>query len=185
MSHKILVEAEERMKKAIESVRHEFASVRTGKASPGLLDTVKVGAYGSSMSLVQVGSITAPEPRLLVVQPYDKGLIKAITKGINESNLGLHPQDDGQVVRIPIPSLTEERRKDLVKLISKFAEEGRVHIRGVRHDALKTVKDEEKEGTLPGDDAKHLQTDVQKLTDKYTGQIEELLKKKTAEIMEV
>ena len=185
MSHKILVEAEERMKKSIESVRHEFASVRTGKASPALLDTVKVEAYGSSMSLVQVGSITSPEPRLLVVQPYDKGLIKAITKGINESNLGLHPQDDGIVVRIPIPSLTEERRKELVKLISKFAEEGRVHIRAVRHDALKQVKDEEKAGTIPGDDAKHMEKEVQKLTDKYVGQIEEMLKKKTAEVMEV
>ncbi|MCC6650850.1 MAG: ribosome recycling factor [Candidatus Eisenbacteria bacterium] len=185
MPQKILAEAEERMKKAIEGVRHEFSGIRTGKASAGLLDTVKVEAYGSSMSLVQVASVSAPEPRLLVIQPYDKGLIKAITKGINESNLGLSPQDDGQVVRIPIPSLTEERRKDLVKLISKFAEEGRVHIRQVRHDMLKVIKEQEKEGLIPGDDSKHLQTDAQKLTDKYTGQIEEMLKKKTAEIMEV
>lgn len=185
MSHKILVEAEERMKKALESVRHEFSGVRTGKASPALLDTVKVEAYGSTMTLVQVSSVSTPEPRMLMVQPFDKSLIKAITKGINEANLGLHPADDGQVIRIPIPTLTEERRKELVKLINKFAEEGRVHIRQVRHDALKHIKDGEKEGEIPGDDSKHLQTDAQKLTDKYVGLIEELLKKKTAEVMEV
>lgn len=185
MQHKILAEAEERMKKAVESVRHEFVSVRTGKASPALLDTVKVVAYGSPMSLLQVGSVTAPEPRLLMVQPYDKTLIKAITHGINEANLGLHPADDGQVIRIPIPSLTEERRKELVKLIAKFAEEGRVHVRQIRHDALKHIKDGEKEGEIPGDDSKHLQADAQKLTDKYVGLIDELLKKKTAEVMEV
>lgn len=185
MSHKILVEAEERMKKGIESVRHEFTGIRTGKASPALLDTIKVEAYGSSVPLLQVGSVTAPEARMLVIQPYDKSLIKAINKGINESNLGLNPTDDGQVIRIPIPSLTEERRKDLVKLISKFAEEGRVHMRQVRHDMLKTIKDMEKDGDLPGDDAKHMQNDAQKLTDKYVGQIDEMLKKKTAEVMEV
>jgi len=185
MSHKILVSAEERMKKALESVRHEFTGVRTGKASPGLLDTVKVEAYGTVMPLQQVSSISAPEPRLLVVQPFDKSQIKAITKGINEANLGLHPADDGQVVRIPIPTLTEERRRDLVKLISKFAEEGRVHVRQVRHDALKEIKDHEKDGTIPGDDAKHLQNDAQKLTDKYVGLIDDLLKRKTAEVMEV
>lgn len=185
MAHKILVDAEERMKKALESVRHEFTGVRTGKASPALLDTVKVEAYGTSMPLLQVGSVSSPEPRMLTVQPFDKSLIKAITKGINEANLGLHPADDGQVIRIPIPSLTEERRKELVKLINKFAEEGRVHVRQVRHDALKLVKDGEKDGDIPGDDSKHLQADAQKLTDKYVGLIEDLLKKKTAEVMEV
>lgn len=185
MQHKILVEAEDRMKKALESVRHEFVGVRTGKASPGLLDTVKVVAYGTSMPLLQVGSVSAPEPRLLMVQPFDKSLIKAITHGINEANLGLHPADDGQVIRIPIPTLTEERRKDLVKLISKFAEEGRVHVRQVRHEALKQIKDSEKDGDIPGDDSKHMQADAQKLTDRYVGLIDELLKKKTAEVMEV
>lgn len=185
MQHKLLVEAEERMKKALESVRHEFVGVRTGKASPALLDTVKVVAYGTSMPLLQVGSVTAPEPRLLMVQPFDKSLIKAITHGINEANLGLHPADDGLVIRIPIPTLTEERRKDLVKLISKFAEEGRVHVRQARHEALKQIKDAEKDGDLPGDDSKHLQGEAQKLTDRYVGLIDDLLKKKTAEVMEV
>lgn len=185
MAHKILVDAEEHMKKALEFVRHEFSGVRTGKASPALLDTVKVEAYGTSVPLLQVGSVTTPEPRLLTVQPFDKSLIKAITKAINEANLGLHPADDGQVIRIPIPTLTEERRKDLVKLINKFAEEGRVAIRQVRHEALKHIKDGEKDGDIPGDDSKHLQNDAQKLTDKYVGLIEEVLKKKTAEVMEV
>ncbi len=185
MSHKLLVAAEERMKKSLESVRHEFHGVRTGKASPGLLDTVKVEAYDSVMPLQQVASVTAPEPRLIVVQPFDKSLIKAINKGINEANLGLHPSDDGQVIRIPVPTLTEERRRDLVKLISKFAEEGRVHVRQVRHDLNKEIKDEEHAGDLPADDAKRLTADAQKLTDRYIGLIDELLKKKTAEVMEV
>jgi ribosome recycling factor len=117
--------------------------------------------------LQQVGSVGAPEPRLLVIQPWDKSLIKAICKGVNEANLGLNPTDDGSVVRIPIPTLTEERRKDLVKLISKFAEEGRVHIRQVRHDANKDLKHQEDAGTLPADDAKRQTADVQKMTDRY------------------
>jgi ribosome recycling factor len=185
MQHKILVEAEERMKKSLESVRHEFNGVRTGKASPSLLDTVKVEAYGTATPLMHVGSVTTPEARLLMVTPFDKSLIKAITKGINEANLGLHPADDGQVIRIPIPTLTEERRRELVKLISKFAEEGRVHVRQIRHDALKHIKDGEKDGEIPADDSKHLQADAQKLTDRYVGLIDEQLKKKTAEVMEV
>ena len=185
MQHKILAEAEERMKKSLESVRHEFSGVRTGKATPALLDTVKVEAYGTAMPLLQVSSVATPEARLLMVTPFDKSLIKAITKGINEANLGLTPADDGQVIRIPVPSLTEERRREMVKLISKFAEEGRVHVRQIRHDALKHIKDGEKDGEIPGDDSKHLQGDAQKLTDKYVGLIDELLKKKTAEVMEV
>jgi ribosome recycling factor len=185
MSQKILAAAEEHMKKTLDHVRHDFHGVRTGKASASLLDTVKVEAYGSTMDLKAVASVSAPEPRLIVVQPFDKSLIKAINKGINEANLGLHPADDGQVVRIPVPSLTEERRKELVKLIGKFAEEGRVQLRQFRHDANKELKREENEGTLPADDAKRLTDEAQKLTDRYTAMIEELLKKKTAEVMEV
>ncbi len=185
MINKLLGETEDRMKKALESVRHEMSGVRTGKASPGLLDTVKVDAYGSHVPIQQVGSVSAPEPRLLVVQPWDKSLIKAIIKGINEANMGLNPTDDGIVVRIPIPTLTEERRKDLVKLIAKFAEEGRVHVRQVRHDLNKTIKEREHEGEIPADDAKRLTADVQKLTDKYIGLIDDLLKHKTTEVMAV
>ena len=185
MSHKVLITGEEHMKKSLESVRHEFSGVRTGKASPALLATVTVVAYGTSVPLLQVGSVSAPEPRLLTVQPYDKSLIKAIVKGINDANLGLYPSDDGALIRIPIPSLTEERRKEMVKLISKFAEEGRVHIRQVRQEMNKELKEEEHSGALPADDAKRLTADAQKLTDRYIGLIDELLKKKTAEVMEV
>lgn len=185
MSSKTLTEADERMKKALEHVRHELGGIRTGKASPTLLDTVKVEAYGTHVPLQQVASVSAPEPRLLVIQPWDKGLIKNICKGVNEAQLGLNPTDDGNVVRVPIPNLTEERRKDLVKLISKFAEEGRVAIRQVRHDANKDLKSQEDAGTLPADDAKRQTAEVQKMTDKYTGQIDDMLKKKTAEVMEV
>lgn len=185
MASKTLTETDERMKKALEHVRHELSGIRTGKASPQLLDTVKVEAYGSMVPIQQVGSVSAPEPRLLVIQPWDKGLIKAICKGVNEAKLGLNPTDDGSVVRIPIPTLTEERRKDLVKLISKFAEEGRVAVRQVRHDANKDLKSQEDSGTLPADDAKRQTGEVQKLTDKYIGSIDEMLKKKTAEVMEV
>ena len=185
MQSKTLHDAEERMKKAVEFVRHELTGIRTGKASPQLLDTVKVEAYGTTVPLQQVGSVSAPEPRLLVIQPWDKSLIKAICKGVNEANLGLNPTDDGSVVRLPIPTLTEERRKDLVKLISKFAEEGRVHIRQVRHDANKDLKHQEDAGTLPADDAKRQTGDVQKMTDRFIAQVDELLKKKTAEVMEV
>jgi len=185
MQHKVIQDSEDRMKKALESVKHEMVGVRTGKATPSLLDTVKVEAYGSHVPIQQVGTVSAPEARLLVIQPWDKGLIKAICKGIAEAQLGVNPTDDGSLVRIPIPSLTEERRKDLVKLIAKFAEEGRVHIRQIRHEANKEIKEQEGKGVLPEDEAKRLTAETQKLTDKYVTTIDELLKKKTAEVMEV
>jgi len=176
---------EERMKKIIEATRKEFASIRSGKASAALLDAVKVDAYGSMVPLNQVGSVSAPEARLLVVQPWDKGLLKAVSKAIQQSELGLNPTDDGSVVRIPIPTLTEERRKDMVKMISKLAEEGRVHVRQVRHDLNKEIKAEEHDHVVSEDDAKRLTAEVQKLTDRYIAMIDDLLKKKTAEVMEV
>ena len=185
MMNKILLDAEERMKKALESSRRELAGIRTGKASPALLDTVKVEAYGQTMSLKEVGSVSAPEPRLLLVQPWDKGLIKAVSRAIQLAELGLSPTDDGTVVRIPIPTLTEERRRDLVKLVAKLTEEGRVHVRQVRHDVNKDIKHQQDAGTLAEDDAKRLIADVQKLTDRYVALLDELLKKKTAEVMEV
>lgn len=185
MTHKILADAEERMKKALESTRRELAGVRTGKATPALLDTVKVEAYGQLMSLKELGQVSAPEPRLLVVQPYDKALVKAVARGIAKAELGLNPTDDGALVRVPIPALTEERRKDLVKLVAKFTEEGRVHVRQVRHDVNKDIKHQTDAGSMSEDDGKRLTADVQKLTDRYIGLLEELLKKKTAEVMEV
>jgi ribosome recycling factor len=177
MTHKMLVEAEERMKKAVEGLRRELTGIRSGKASPALLDTVRVEAYGSLVPLNQVGQVSAPEPRLLVVQPYDRSLVKV--------DLGLNPTDDGVVVRVPIPSLTEERRRDLVKLVARFAEEGRVHIRQVRHDAIHELKKQGKAGTLPEDEERRLEAETQKLTDRTIAVVDELLKKKTAEIMEV
>ena len=185
MAHKLIVAAEERMKKALEAVRRELATIRSGKASPALLDTVRVEAYGQAVPIQQVGSVSAPEPRLLVVQPWDKSLIKAITRAIQASELGLNPTDDGTVVRVPIPALTEDRRKDLVKLVAKLAEEGRVHVRQVRHDVNKDVKTQEHDHEMPEDEAKRLVGEVQKLTDRTIAQIDELLKKKTAEVMEV
>ena len=185
MVNKILADAEERMKKALEAVRREFTTIRGGKASPALLDTVRVEAYGQLVALREVSQVSAPEPRLLVVQPYDKSLVKAVTKGILLAELGLNPTDDGALVRVPIPTLTEERRKDMVKLLSKLAEEGRVHIRQVRHDVNKDIKHQQEAGAAAEDEAKRLIAEVQKLTDRYVGSVDELLKKKTAEVMEV
>lgn len=184
-NHRILADAEERMKKALESTRRELSGIRSGKASPALLDTVKVEAYGNLVSIKEVGSVSAPEPRLLVVQPWDKSLIKAVSRGIAMAELGLNPTDDGALVRVPIPALSEERRKDLVKLVSKFAEEGRVHMRQVRHDGQHELKSKEKSHELPEDDARRLGVELQKLTDRYIAMIDDLLKKKTAEVMEV
>jgi len=185
MIHQMVAEAEERMKKALEGVRREFSGIRSGKASPALLDTVRVEAYGQAMALKEVAQVSAPEARLLVVQPYDKSLIKAVSRAIQLPELGLNPTDDRAVVRVPIPTLTEERRKDMVKLVSKLAEEGRVHIRQVRHDLNKDIKHQQDEGAVSEDDAKRLIAEVQKLTDRYVGLVDELLKKKTSEVMEV
>lgn len=185
MIAKILQDAEGRMKKALDSVHHELQGIRSGKATPALLDTVRVEAYGSIVSIKEVGQVSAPEPRMLTIQPWDKSLIKAISRAIQASDLGLNPTDDGTLVRIPLPPLTEERRRDLAKLVAKFAEEGRVHVRQVRHDVNKDVQHQQKDGTISEDDGRRLQTDVQKLTDKYIALIDELLKKKTADVMEV
>ena len=185
MTNKTMLEAEERMKKTLEGTRRELATIRSGKASPALLDTVRVEAYGQPVPLNQVGSVSAPEPRLLVIQPWDKSLLKAITRAIQLAELGLNPTDDGTVVRVPIPTLTEERRRDLVKLIAKLAEEGRVHLRQVRHDALKELKAHESGGHVSEDETKRLSAELQKLTDRYVAMVDELLKKKTAEVMEV
>jgi ribosome recycling factor len=185
MTSKVVAEYEERMKKALESTRRELAGIRTGKATPALLDLVRVEAYGQAVPLNQVGSVSAPEPRLLVVQPWDKALVKAVSKAIQQSDLGLNPTDDGTVVRVPIPALTEERRRDLVKLIAKLAEEGRVHVRQIRHDVNKELKAQEHDGKISEDDAKRLVAEAQKLTDRYVALIDDLLKKKTAEVLEV
>lgn len=180
-----LQKARQRMDGAIEALRREFAGVRTGKASPALLDTIRVEAYGSMLPLNQVGTVSAPEARMLMVQPWDKTLIKATEKALRESDLGFNPSNDGAVIRIPIPPLTEERRKEYVKLLHKLTEEARVAVRNVRREANDEVKHRQKDEGLSEDDVRREQTDVQKLTDQYIARIEELMKHKEAEIMEV
>jgi ribosome recycling factor len=182
---KLLADAEERMKSALEHTRKEFSSIRTGRATTALLDTVHVEYYGAVTPLAQVASISAPEPRLLVVQPWDKSIVSAVSKAIQKADLGLNPTDDGTLVRVPIPSLTEERRKDMVKLVGKLAEEGRVHVRQMRRDANDELKKRLKDGSIPEDDEKRSEQEIQKLTDRYVHMIDEMLQKKTAEIMEV
>jgi ribosome recycling factor len=180
-----LQKARQRMDGAIEALRREFASVRTGKANAALLDTVKVEAYGSMVPINQVGTVSAPEARMLVVQPWDKSVLKAVEKALRESDLGLNPSNDGTIIRIPIPPLTEERRREFVKLLHKLTEEARVAVRNVRRDANDEVKQRQKDEGLSEDDIRREQAEVQKLTDQYIGKIEELMKHKEAEIMEV
>jgi len=168
--------------KAVDAVKREFATVRTGKATTTLLDLVRVDAYGSEMPLNQVASVSAPEPRLLTVQPWDRGLIKAVEKAILTSDLGLTPSSDGQLIRIPVPPLTEERRKELVKVAHRFAEEGRVAVRHARTEGISRVKKTEH---VSDDEKKHAEKDIQKLHDEHIKHIEEILKAKEAEILEV
>jgi ribosome recycling factor len=177
--------AKERMERALEAMRREFTGVRTGKASPALLDSVRVEAYGGHMPLNQVGTVSVPEPRLLTVQPWDRTLIKAIEKALQESDLGLNPSNDGSMIRIPIPALTEERRREYVRLLHKMAEEGRVAIRQARKDANDEIKQRQKDGELSEDDSRREQDDVQKLTNQYVERVDELLKRKEAEVLEV
>ncbi len=185
MQDKVIREAEEQMKKALEGTRHELAKIRTGKASPALLDTIKVEHYGTLMPIAQVASVNAPEPRLLVVTPWDKGAVKAISAAIRASELGLNPQDDGAVIRVPVPAPNEERRKELVKVCAKMVEEGRVHVRGNRRDANEALKKLQKDGHISEDDIKKAETQVQKLTDAHIKHLDDLLARKQAEVMEV
>jgi len=170
------------MEKALEGARRELSSIRSGKASPALLDTVRVEAYGQTMPLNQVASVSAPEPRLLLVTPWDKGQTKAIEKAIRESELGLDPAVQGGVIRVPLPSLNEQRRKDLVKIVHKLAEEGRIAIRHARTEARDRLKKLDK---VSEDDIKHSEKDLQKLHDDFIGKVDESVKHKEAEIMEV
>jgi ribosome recycling factor len=172
----------ELMAKAVDSTRRELSTIRSGKASTSLLDLVRVEAYGSHVPLNQVAMVAAPEPRLLTVQPFDKGLTQAIDKAIREGDLGLNPSTQGNLIRIPLPPLSEERRRDLVKVVHKLAEEGRVAVRHGRTDTLTRIKKLEH---ISEDDKTRAEKDVQKLTDEHIRQIDELIKSKEAEIMEV
>jgi ribosome recycling factor len=181
----VLGDAERRMNKSVDSVKHEFTSIRTGRASAALLDRVQVNAYGTKMPLNQVATISVPEPRLLSITPFDKSTMRDIERAIQESDLGLTPSNDGQLIRLPIPQLTEERRKELVKQVRQMAEEGRVAARNVRRDAIHHLKDLEKKGDTGADDVHRAEDRLQKLTDQYTSAIDAALKAKEAEIMEV
>ena len=176
-------EARKRMEDALDAMRREFASVRTGKATPALLDTVRVDAYGGKMPVNQVATVHTPEPSLLVVQPFDKSLLGAIEKAIQTADLGLNPSNDGNIIRVPIPSLTEERRKEYAKLLHKMAEEGRVSIRHARRLTRDELHAKVKEHEIGEDDAKRREDQLEKLTHEYTAKIDELLKHKEEEIM--
>jgi ribosome recycling factor len=174
--------ARESMQKAVESTKREFAGIRTSKASPHLLDTVRVDAYGSSVPINQVGMVAAPEPRMLTVQAFDKSLAPAIEKAIRDSDLGLNPATQGTLIRVPIPALSQERRKDLIKLVHKLAEEGRISVRHARTEALSRLKKLEK---ISEDEKSRAEKEIQKFTDEHVKQIDGLIASKEAEIMEV
>ncbi len=185
MINKILKETEDKMKKSVEFVRQEFAKIRTGKATTALLDGVKAEYYGSLLPLNQIASISVSDVHTLVVQPWDKSALQTIEKAILQSDLGLNPVNDGNILRIPIPPLTEERRKELVKLCKRFAEDGRIAIRNVRRDSIEHLRKMEKEEHFSEDDRKRAEGEVQKLTDKYIKLIDEILEHKEKEIMEI
>jgi ribosome recycling factor len=181
----LLDDAEDRMKKSVEACRHELATVRTGRASPHLLDRVIVDYYGTETPLRQLSQVAATDARLLTLTPYDKNSIKAIEKAIMESDLGLTPNNDGNVIRLQIPELNEERRKDLVRVVHNVAEEGRVAIRNIRRDVMHDLRELKKEGEVGEDDEHRAESELQRLTDEAIGEIESLLKSKEEEILEV
>jgi ribosome recycling factor len=178
-------DAQGRMDKSVEATHEHFNSVRTGRATPALLDRITIDYYGTPTPLKNLATINSPEPRMLTIQPFDPTSIKLIEKTILESDLGLTPSNDGKLIRLPIPQLTEERRKELVKLVKQMAEEGRVAVRNVRRDAIKHLEDLVKNGDVGDDEERAAESRVQKLTDEHTTKIDELLKRKEAEIMEV
>ena len=180
-----LTDCELRMDKSIGATRTEFNSVRTGRASAALLDRITIDYYGTATPLNNMATIAAPEARLLSIQPYDASQIKAIEKAIQESDLGLTPSNDGKLIRLPIPALTEERRKELVKVVRRYAEEGKVAIRNVRRDVMKHLEELVRDGAVGDDEERRAEAQVQKLTDDHVKKLDDLLKHKEAEIMEV
>ena len=181
----LLADAKERMAKSVEACRHELATVRTGRASPHLLDRVVVDYYGTETPLRQLSQIAATDARLLTLTPYDKNAIKSIEKAILESDLGLTPSNDGNVIRLQIPELNEERRRDLVKVVHNVAEESRVAVRNIRRDVMHDLRELKKEGEVGEDDERRAEAELQKRTDGAIGEIEALLKAKEEEILEV
>jgi ribosome recycling factor len=185
MIEELLQDAREHMAKSVESTRHKFQSVRTGRASPNLLERIKVDYYGAVTPLNQLAQIHAPEPRLLTIQPYDKSSIKAIERAIQESDLGLNPGNDGAIVRLQLPEMTEERRKEMVKVARNIAEEGRVAIRNIRRDTMHDLRELKDAGEAGADDEKRAEEALQKATDEKVAELDAALKAKEAEILEV
>lgn len=185
MAHPVVKEAEMRMTKSVEATREELTKIHTGKASPSLLDPVRVQAYGGTMPLNQIASISTPDPRLITIQPWDKNLVGEIEKAILSANLGFNPSNDGNIIRVPIPALNEERRQEYVKICRKIAEDGRIAIRNIRRDANDHLKKLEKDHELSEDMSHTYLETVQKETDSHVTQIDEILKHKEAELMEV
>ena len=185
MIENFIGDAQGRMVKSVETTHEHFNSVRTGRAAPALLDRIVVDYYGTPTPLKNLATISAPEPRLLSIQPFDPSSLKQVEKAIMESDLGLTPSNDGKVIRLPIPQLTEERRKELVKLVRHMAEEGRVAVRNVRRDAIRHLEVLVKDGDVGDDEERAAETRVQKVTDEHVAKIDEILKRKEAEIMEV
>jgi len=181
----LVQDAGRRMDKSVEAAQAEFATLRTGRASPALLDRVQIDYYGQQTPLKQLATIGAPEPRMLTIQPFDPNSVSTIERAIQESDLGLTPSNDGKLIRLPIPQLTEERRKELVKVVRNMAEEGRVAVRNVRRDAIHHLKGLVDTGEVGSDEEHRAEDRVQKLTDEHVHEIDELLKRKEAEIMEV
>ena len=181
----ILLEAEDKMQKTEHIVQQEFAGVRTGKASPALVENIIVDVYGSQMRIRELAGITTPEPRMILIQPWDASTVHPIEKAIQKTNLGLNPAVDKRFIRIVLPELSEERRVEFTKVVRKMAEDGRVAIRHVRRDAIEHLKKETKEGLITEDELKHAEKEVQKLTDRYIGKIDEHLAHKEKEIMTV
>ena len=181
----ILHEAESKMAKSVDHLEHELATIRTGRANPALIDRVTVPYYGTPTPLNQLAQISAPEARLLVVQVYDRGQIGAAEKAIRDSGMGLNPASDGQVIRVPIPPLTEERRREYVRMVKQRAEEARVAVRNIRRDELHQVQQGEKAGEIPEDQAKRAGERLQRITDANVGRIESIASRKESEVMEV
>lgn len=185
MTSEILKEASAQMDKNLEAVGREFSGVRTGKASPALLESVQISAYGSLMPLKQTATITAPEPTMLVVQPWDTTLVNAVAKGIMSADLGLNPSVDGNLIRVSIPPLNEERRREMVKLLHRMAEEGRIAVRHARQKAKTDIEGKKKQGEISEDQMHRWLDELQKLTDEHIERIDKMLARKEAEVMEV
>ena len=185
MIDEIMAEARTAMQRSVTALQNEMATVRTGRANAHLLDQIRIEYYGSQVPINQVATVGVPEPRLIAIQPWDKSAIPLIEKAILESNLGLTPANDGTIIRLPIPQLTEDRRRELVRVVRQYAEENRISVRNTRRDANELIRDAQKEGEIPEDDARRTTERVQALTDEFVAKIEDVLSEKEQEIMAV